>query len=288
MSGAVVAKPAAAVPAVVHTFADLERMAAAVAKSGLFGVKTQEAALSLMLLAQAEGRHPAIAARDYHIVDGKPSLKADTMLARFQESGGLVEWHELTDAKCAASFTPPGGKPLRIEWTIEAAQRAGLAGKEVWKKYPRAMLRSRVISEAIRTVAPGVIVGTYTPEELADGDAAIENVVAVVKTPGGELVDRETGEVLRPASPAGAEGATDAVIVDERRPEPARPGLDEGARLDHLAAIEAASTLDELKRAHGTAYRAAYELDDISSLKAFDQARNARREALTGGAPAAS
>ena len=42
----------------------IERMALAVAKSGLFGVKTPDQAMALMLVAQAEGMHPAIAARE--------------------------------------------------------------------------------------------------------------------------------------------------------------------------------------------------------------------------------
>ena len=41
------------------TIGDIERMAAAVAKSGLFGVKQPEQAMALMLVAQAEGLHPA-------------------------------------------------------------------------------------------------------------------------------------------------------------------------------------------------------------------------------------
>ena len=75
-------------------YQDMERMAAVIAQSGLFGVKNQTQALALMLLAQAEGMHPATAARDYHVIQGKPSLKADTMLARFQAAGGKVDWSE--------------------------------------------------------------------------------------------------------------------------------------------------------------------------------------------------
>jgi len=50
------------------------------------------------------------------------------------------------------------------------AKSAGFAGKDNWRKFPRAMLRSRVVSEGIRTVFPGVVVGVYTPEEVADFD----------------------------------------------------------------------------------------------------------------------
>lgn len=146
----------------------VERMANAIAKSGLFGIKTVDQALALMAVAQAEGRHPGSVARDYHIIQGKPSLKADAMLARFQQAGGKVEWKTYTDHNVTAVFSHPNGGTVEIAWTIEMAQRIGLATKDSWKNYPRQMLRARVISEGIRTVYPGVIVGEYTPEEVAD------------------------------------------------------------------------------------------------------------------------
>ncbi len=62
---------------------EIERMAQAVAKSGLFGVKTPDQALALMLVAQAEGRHPALAARDYDIIQGRPAKKAEAMMRDF-------------------------------------------------------------------------------------------------------------------------------------------------------------------------------------------------------------
>ena len=43
----------------IHSIPDVERMAIAIAKSGLFGAKSPEQAFALMLIAQAEGRHPA-------------------------------------------------------------------------------------------------------------------------------------------------------------------------------------------------------------------------------------
>lgn len=149
----------------------IERMAVAFAKSGLFGIKTPEQGVALMLIAQAEGMHPAIAARDYHIVDGRPALKADALLARFQTAGGKVVWNAYTDSSVSATFSHPQGGSATVEWTIAQAESAGLTRKDNWKKYPRAMLRARVVSEGIRTVYPGVSVGVYTPEELQDFDA---------------------------------------------------------------------------------------------------------------------
>jgi hypothetical protein len=146
----------------------VERMAMAVAKSGLFGVKTPDQAMALMLIAQAEGMHPAIAARDYHVINGRPTLRADAMLARFQQAGGRVEWGEYTDRKVVGTFTHPQGGRVRIEWTTDMAVSAGLTRNPTWKSYPRQMLRARCISEGIRTIYPGVAIGTYTPEEAED------------------------------------------------------------------------------------------------------------------------
>jgi hypothetical protein len=150
---------------------EMEKMAVAVAKSGLFGMKTPEQALALMLLAQAEGLHPAIAARDYHVIQGRPALKADAMLARFQQAGGKVTWNAYTDTEVSGTFSHPQGGSIIVAWTLAQAKAAGLTGKDVWKQYPRAMLRARVISEGIRTVYPGVSVGAYTPEEIEDFNA---------------------------------------------------------------------------------------------------------------------
>ncbi len=146
----------------------IERMAVSVARSGLFGAKTPDQAMALMLIAQAEGLHPAIAARDYHVINGRPALRADAMLARFQAAGGKVEWGEYTDTKVVGKFSHPSGGSVEIAWTTKMAQDAGLTRNPTWKSYPRQMLRSRCISEGIRTVFPGVVVGTYTPEEVED------------------------------------------------------------------------------------------------------------------------
>jgi hypothetical protein len=147
---------------------DIERMAQAIAASKLFGIQNVDQAMSLMLIAQAEGMHPAIAARDYHVIQGRPALKADAMLARFQAVGGKVEWTCYTDAKVAGKFSHPQGGTIEIEWTVNRAKSAGLATKDNWQKWPRQMLRARCISEGVRTVYPGVTTGMYTPEEVQD------------------------------------------------------------------------------------------------------------------------
>ena len=149
-------------------YSDVEKMASAIVMSKLFGLQTKEQAIALMLIADAEGRHPASAAMDYHIISGRPSLRSETLLARFQNAGGKVEWHKLTDAEAEATFSHPAGGSVRISWDMARAAKAGLTGKDNWKHYPRQMLRSRVVSEGVTTVYPAVKGGFYTTDEIDD------------------------------------------------------------------------------------------------------------------------
>lgn len=143
-------------------------MAEVAAKSRMFGFKNPEEALAIMLLCQGEGMHPAIAMRDYHVIQGRPALKSDAMLARFQQAGGSVKWEVYTDDEVTGLFSHPQGGSLAVTWTLAHAKKIGIANKDNWKNYPRAMLRARCISEGIRAVYPGCVVGVYTPEEVQD------------------------------------------------------------------------------------------------------------------------
>ena len=161
--------------------ADIEKMAVAIAKSKMFGMKTPEEAFALMLIAQAEGMHPAIAARDYHVIQGRPTLKADAMMARFQQAGGKVQWDVYTDAEVTGTFSHPAGGSLKLTWTYAQASKIGLTGKDNWRNYPRAMLRARCISEGIRTVYPGCVVGTYTAEEIEEIPAPAPEITKILE-----------------------------------------------------------------------------------------------------------
>jgi hypothetical protein len=149
---------------------EMQEMAKIGVESNFYGFKKSEA-LVLMLIAQSEGKHPATVFSQYHVIQGRPALKSDAMLARFQQAGGKVEWHTHTNEKVSATFIHPQGGSLTVDWDMQRAKEAGLTGKDNYKKFPRQMLRARVISEAVRAVYPGVLQGMYTPEEVGEFDA---------------------------------------------------------------------------------------------------------------------
>lgn len=211
--------------AVGFSIRDMERMAVAFAQSGLFGVKTPDQALALCLIAHAEGRHPALAARDYDIIQGRPAKKAEAMLRDFIGAGGKVEWHKLSDTEADATFSHPQGGTIRIDWDIKRAATAGLGGKDMWKKFPRQMLRSRVVSEGIRTVLPAATSGMYVPEEVQD-----------------------FAEDPKPAKVARKEA--DAKVVNAALPDPSgheelRAKAESWVN-EHTAAVEACDSLEAL------------------------------------------
>jgi hypothetical protein len=147
---------------------DYELMARNVAATGWFGFKKSEEAMVIMLIAHSEGIHPMKAVQQYHVIEGKPSLKSDAMLARFQQSGGKIEWKSCNDTEAVAVFSHPAGGTLEVNWNLKRAAQAGLANKSNWKCYPQQMLKARCISEGVRSVFPACINSMYTPEETMD------------------------------------------------------------------------------------------------------------------------
>lgn len=149
-------------------FSEMEGMASYIVRSKLFGAKDESQAMSLMLLAQAEGLHPMTAIQDFDIVQGRPARKTHSILARFQAAGGSVAWEEINATRACGTFSHKQGGSLRVEWTFEQAKKANLTNKDNWKNYPQAMLRARCIAEGIRAVFPGAIGGMLTVEEAQD------------------------------------------------------------------------------------------------------------------------
>lgn len=233
----------------VVPYQQIERMAAAVAKSGLFAVKQPEAALSLMLIAQAEGIHPAQAMMDYDVIQGKPALKASAMLARFQRAGGKVRWIEVSDSKVSGEFSHPSGGATVVTWDDARVKTAGLDGKDMHKKFPQQMKRARCISEGVRAVCPGVSpLNMYTPEETAD---------------------MEVIEVSSTQTPLEKALSSDRIPVESYLVE------------QYLAKIKASQDMNALKYAFQDAYKLARDSNDDLRQRTFTTAYEARKAELT-------
>lgn len=213
--------------------------------------------LLAMELGDALGISPIQAITAVHVIEGKPSASADLIGSLVRKAG-----HRLRvtgDDKQATAIVIRADDPdfpFEATWDIAKAQKAGLTGKDVWKKYPAAMLKARAITEACRAGASDALYGVvYTPEELGaevDGDGA-------------PLPSRSASAPAKPTSRVAQAMAAAA------QPEP-EPLADLGERpaRDFLAEAELAEGDPTLLRALWTAAQKAGEpqshLDTIFAM----------------------
>ena len=113
------------------------------------------------------------ALQSVEMVTGQPSIKARAM-------GELILRHygpdafrivDLTDEQCVIECRPPGTDEVKLlTYTMAMAKKAGLAGKEMWIKFPAEMLRAKSIRNMKNTYFPALGMLQET-EILRDAEA---------------------------------------------------------------------------------------------------------------------
>lgn len=159
------------------------RGAAMLLKSGLCPValKTPESVLFVVLAGRDLGLSPVAALRGLAIIQGKIEVSADLQLGLFHRQGGKSSWSELSDAVASLTLTAPWlTKPHTSRFTMEDAKRAGIATGN-YQKYPKAMLRSRAITQGLKDIGFDATAGCYAPGEIS-GVVPIDPDVAAVVT----------------------------------------------------------------------------------------------------------
>lgn len=173
-------------------------------KSGMFGCTQPGQGAVLLSTCMTDRISPIEFIRTYHLIDGKPSMRADAMLAKFTQQGGKYKILSFTKDKAEGLFLF-GDNEITMSMTMKEAEAAGLpyskAGKikDNWKGFPRQMLWARVVSSAIRLVAPQIVAGVYTPEEVQDFDKAAAIEPSAIRV--------EAKEVVLPVEPTEKEPA---------------------------------------------------------------------------------
>lgn len=130
-----------------------------------------EAALLVLMAGREFGLGAMASLRSFHIIEGKPTMSAQAMMARCLEHSSCEHFRvvrsECTNELATVSVKRVGWTTPEIyTWSLDDAKRAGLAGRGNWSKYPREMLINRCIAEAARFTWPEVMAGVYAPEEF--------------------------------------------------------------------------------------------------------------------------
>ena len=166
MSGnaVVVQKPAALAP---MSFDDMMRMGDQLVRTGFLPAHLRNGAqvAAVILTGRELGMDPMRAIRSLQLVKGKVTENADSQLARFKADGGRATFKRLDDEAAELWLRHPNGDEHTESFTLQDARNAGILS-EMYKKYPRAMLRSRAITAGLKSVGWDGAVGNYDPEEL--------------------------------------------------------------------------------------------------------------------------
>lgn len=145
--------------------------------------------LVTIMAGQEMGLSPMASLRAIHVIEGRPVLSADGMVAIILGSGKAKYFTRIEESDTAVTYeTCRVGTdvPRRATWTMQMAKTAALHLKDNWRAHPRAMLAARAKSELARDVYPDVLMGCYTIDEIEASapptvhrDVKPENVIDV-------------------------------------------------------------------------------------------------------------
>ena len=184
------------------------------------------------------GLQPLQAMQNIAVINGRPAIWGDAMLAIVRGSGLLERiTEEPTDTGCTCAVKRKGEPEVVRTFTLEDAKRAGLAGKQgPWQQHPKRMMQMRARAFALRDVFPDVLRGVHIAEIAQDEPAERDMGAAEDVTP------------QKTAPKSRAEKAR-AALADKRADSQPIPAVTLPALSDVLAAIEAATDADSMARA---------------------------------------
>ena len=164
------------------------------------------------------GLQPLQSMQSIAVINGRPSIWGDAMLALVRSSGLLEAINEdVTESKAVCTIKRRGEQEVVREFSMQDAKQAGLTGKQgPWAQYPKRMLQMRARAFALRDVFPDVLRGVHVAEEAQD------------------MSERDMGsaDVVGEVPPASRTSALKAKLLSKQEP----------AALDVVLAQIAAST----------------------------------------------
>ena len=168
---------------VANEWQAMKDQAMVLVKSGLLpkAVDTPEKAIVIMLQGRELGIGYMQALNGINVIQGKPTVSPQLMLALIQRSGELEDMAIADDGNACTVTMKRRGKSAHSEtFSMSDASAMGLSGKDNWRKQPVVMRKWRAVSACSRVIFSDVTMGLYTFEEI-NPDVS---------------VDAETGEIV--------------------------------------------------------------------------------------------
>lgn len=164
----------------LESFEDAQRFSKAVLASGFAPKGMNEAGVLIAIQMGSElGLSPMASLQNIAVINGRPSIWGDAMLAICRASGLFDEEsfnEEIQEGSAKGDLVAvctvrrlPNGKPVVRSFSMGDAKQAGLLGKSgPWSQYPKRMLQVRARAFALRDAFTDVLRGFDCAEEARD------------------------------------------------------------------------------------------------------------------------
>ena len=126
--------------------------------------------LIAMQMGSEIGLKPLQSLQNIAVVNGRPTIWGDAVVAICQSSGMLEDiTEEVTDDYATVTVKRAGQEPHSVTFSMADAEKAGLAGKQgPWTQYPKRMMKNRARAYALRDKFADVLSGFGITEEEKD------------------------------------------------------------------------------------------------------------------------
>lgn len=213
------------------------------------------------------GLKPLQALQNLAIINGRPALWGDAVIALVRSSPLCEFITETDDGKTATCRVKRRGEPEEVRtFSMEDARSAGLVGKQgPWTQYPKRMRQMRARAFALRDVFPDVLRGMPIAEEVMDIPASEPHrtTATVVSSEPAVYSAEEFAKNLpnwRAVIESGRKGADDLIAMVEAKAK-ARMTDDQRQQLRNFEAVDVAEEVSQAPAANAETTSATDPID---------------------------
>lgn len=168
------------------------------------GIETPEQVITITQMGHELGLKPLTAINNIAVINGKPVIGSSILGSMLQRAGyeykfskdfeneGTAEQpkyvSEVTLYWISKNLNREMQASYRFSWN--EASKMGLTKKDNWVKMPRTMLNWRTLAFATRFLAPQVLLGNHTIDEIAD----TEDIPYTILDDGTTVIQQEAKE----------------------------------------------------------------------------------------------
>lgn len=211
-------------PMALTEWSTMKEQATMLVKTGFLpvSIKTPEQALAIALTGRELGIGMMEAIRGINVIQGKPSVSPQLMLALAIRTQQLESYSmNIVNGDAVVVIKRKGWPEHRVTFGPKEATALGLNVKDNYKKQPTVMYKWRALAEALRFTFPDAVSGIYTYDEMgaemnAEGDLQLNRAMPSTAQPSVAMPQEKAVEAtVVPQEPEAAPG--EAMITDAER-----------------------------------------------------------------------